>query len=257
MTASPIRVNCAVGVKKRSDCADGVRVGTRFATRAAWLRRRLRREHGVTLPELLTVLVILGIILAPLVGSFTTALKHEADQAEREKAYSAARLAVQRMRSDVHCAAKVVAVQENTFGGFTLTLQEGSETDPGWCQTVIPAGTGANGVQWCTIPVGGSTTRFRLYRYLGLDAADCDGGPGSTFQIDYIAPPKAGWPTNSTVSPAPSDWIGNLWPDPNVCPTNRLPTVSVSLNTSVDPDATPYRHYHLRDALALRNAKRC
>jgi hypothetical protein len=161
------------------------------------------------------------------------------------------------MRTDVHCASAVTGVQENAFGGYTLTLTQASEGNPGWCPAVIPPGTGANGVQWCTISVGLSTTRFKLYRYLGLDPNDCDGGPGSTFQIDYIAPPTAGWPTNATVSPAPADWIGNVWPDAATCLTGRLPTLAVQLNTSVDPDATPYRHYQLRDALALRNAVRC
>lgn len=232
-------------------------VGASFATRAARLRARLRREEGTTLPELLTVMAILVLVLAPLVESFTTALKHEADQSSRELAYSSARLAVQRMRADVHCASAVTGIQQNAFGGFTLTLTEAAEGSAGWCQTVIPAGTGANGVQWCTIPVTGSTTRFRLYRYLGLDPNDCDGGPGSTFQIDYIAPPQTGWPTNSSVSPAPTDWVGNLWPTASACPAGRLPTLAVFLNTSVDPDATPYRHYQLRDSLALRNAVRC
>jgi len=234
-------------------------VGASFSTRAARLRALLRRDDGTTLPELLTVMAILALVLTPLVGSFTTALRHETDQSQREAAYSAGRLAVQRMRTDVHCASAVTgaAPQKNSFGGFTLTLTEASEGSNGWCPTVIPTGTGASGVQWCTIPVGSSTTRFRLYRYLGLDPNDCDGGPGSTFQIDYIAPPVGGWPTNTRVSPSPSDWIGNVWPTAATCPAGRLPTLAILLNTSVDPDATPYRHYQLRDSLALRNAVRC
>lgn len=226
----------------------------RIATR---LRERLQGEDGVTLVELLVVLVILGIVLAPLVASFTTALRHTVDQSKREQAYSNARLAIQRMRTDVHCASAVTGVEQNIYGGFTLTMTEATEGDPGWCQAVIPSGTGASGVQWCTIPVDGSTTRYRLYRFLGLNPDDCDGGAGSTFQIDYVSPPTTGWPTNSTVAVAPTSWAGNLWPTPETCPAGRLPTLTVFLNAAVDPVNEAFRHYQLRDALALRNAVRC
>lgn len=224
----------------------------------AALRRRLADERGVTLPELLAVLTILLIVLTPLVASFTTALRHETDQSQREAAYSSARLAIQRMRTDLHCASGATAVNQNAYGGFTLTLAQANDVSAGgWCPTVIPQGSGSTGVQWCTVPYPGSTTRFRLYRFLGLDPTECDGGTGSTFQIDYIAPPTGGWPTNSTSDPVPTSWEGNLWPTAEACPTGRLPTITVRLNTSVDPDASPYRHYELVDAIALRNAERC
>lgn len=237
--------------------ADAVRVASGSTILARRLWRCLRPETGTTLPELLTVMAILLLVLTPLVANFTTALNHEVDQSQREAAYSSGRLAIQRMRTDAHCASAITGVEQNLYGGFTLTLSEAVEGSAGWCATVIPSGTGASGVQWCTIPVTGSTTRFRLYRYLGLDPDECDGGPGSTFQIDYIATPTTGWPTNSTVLVAPTDWIGNLWPTAASCPAGRLPTLAVLLNTSVDPDASPYRHYQLRDSLALRNAVRC
>lgn len=230
-------------------------MGTRPLIAAA--ARRARDERGVTLPELLAVLAILLIVLTPLVASFASALRNEADQTQREAAYSAARLAVQRMRTDLHCASGVTAVNPNAYGGYTLTLTQANDTSPGWCPGVIPQGSGSSGVQWCTIPYPGSTTRFRLFRFLGLNPTDCDGGAGSTFQIDYIAPPTGGWPTNAAVTPAPASWQGNLWPTAETCPANRLPTLTVRLNTSVDPDATPYRHYELIDAIALRNAERC
>jgi type II secretory pathway pseudopilin PulG len=236
--------------------ADESDVGPRLVIAAAL--RRIRDERGVTLPELIGVLAILLIVLTPLVSSFTTALRHEADQSQREAAYSSARLALQRMRTDLHCASGVTAVNQNAYGGFTLTLTQANDVSAGgWCPTVIPQGSGSSGVQWCTIPYSGSTTRYRLYRFLGLNPTDCDGGTGSTFQIDYIAPPTSGWPTNTTVTPTPTGWEGNLWPDPEACPTDRLPTLTVRLNTSVDPDGSPYRHYEIVDAIALRNAERC
>ncbi len=225
-------------------------------TRLSRLLGRLRAEHGVTLPEMLAVLAILLVVLTPLVSSFTSALKHEIDQSQREGAYSSARLALQRMRTDVHCASAVTGVEENIYGGFTLTLTEAVEDDSGWCPAVIPAGTGASGVQWCTIPTDGTNTKFRLYRFLGLNPDECDGGVGSTFQVDYVTVPTSGWPTNTAVT-GNTDWIGNLWPTADVCPSGRLPTLKVLLNTSVDPVNAAYRHYQLTESLALRNAVRC
>lgn len=206
---------------------------------------------------MLAVLTILLVVITPLVASFTTALRHEVDTTRREEAYSSARLALQRMRTDVHCAAGITGVEQNVYGGFTLTLTQSSQGEGGWCAGVIPTGSGASGVQWCTVPVDGSSTRFRLYRFLGLDPTDCDGGSGSTFQIDYITEPESGWPTNSTVVIAPTSWVGNLWPTPETCLSGRLPTLSALLDTAVDPVTAPNRRYQLRDALALRNAVRC
>jgi len=82
-----------------------------------------------------------------------------------------------------------------------------------WVSPPLQAGTRSVGVQWCTIPDSTDTTRFRLFRFLGVGAANCDGGSSSTFQTDYLRVPASGWPSNATVSPAPADWDGNLWPD--------------------------------------------
>ena len=218
--------------------------------------RRLNSEAGYTLIELLVVLSILGLVLAPLTSSFASAMQNQTSQTRREQNYANARLALQRMRLDVHCAGGVTSVDENAAGGFTLTLTENHEGQEAWCSGVIPPGDLSSGVQWCTVPYSGSTTRFVLYRYLGLDASDCGSGVSSTFQVDYIAQPPAGWPTSSRVTTTPADWIGNLWPDPTTCPAGGLPTVAVDLNVALDPVGYPNERYELRDQVALRNANR-
>ena len=217
---------------------------------------RLRREDGYTLIELLTVLIILGTILSALVGSFVTGMNHEVDQTRREQAYANARLAIQRMRVDLHCATGLTSYDQNAYGGFTMTLAEANDQGTGWCSGVIPAGSGSSGVQWCTIPYPGSTTRFRLFRYLE-GAAICNGAGGSTFEVDYLAATPGVWPTNSMVAPTPASWVGNVWPTPSACPSGSLPTVAVDLNVAVDPVKYPKERYELRDAIALRNANRC
>ena len=121
-------------------------------------------ERGYTLVELLTVMVILGIVLAPIVTSLRLGMRQEVDQTRREDAYSNVRLALQRMRLDIHCShshAAQLPVQQNSYGGFTLTLTE----NPGQCPGVVPASSNVTAVEWCTIPVRGSTTRYQLFRY--------------------------------------------------------------------------------------------
>jgi prepilin-type N-terminal cleavage/methylation domain-containing protein len=218
--------------------------------------RGLRAEEGYTLIELLVVLGILGLVLAPLTSSFASAMNNQTSQTRREESYSNARLALQRMRLDIHCAGGVTSVDENAVGGFTLTMTENHQGQEGWCPGVIPAGEVSSGVQWCTVPYPGSPTRFVLYRYLGLDPNDCGSGTSSTFQVDYIAQPPSGWPTSTRTTTPPTDWIGNLWPDPTACPSGGLPTVAVDVNVALDPVAHPSERYELRDQIALRNANR-
>jgi len=185
-----------------------------------------------------------------LTTSFAAGLNAEAGTIRRADAQQNARLALDRMRIDVHCASGAPAPQENPYGGFTMTLTE----SPNVCPAVT---TTSSGVQWCTIPYLGSTTHWQLFRFLGTQLSDCDGVGVSTLMIDYITVPTAGWPTNSGTSPTPTDWDGNLWPTPATCPAGSLPVVAVSLTVNVDPVTHPERAYNLGDSIALRNALRC
>src|SRR5215203_4510009 len=104
---------------------------------------RLRSEDGYTLVELLICMVILGIILAPLATSFTSALRSQATIQRREEAQENARTALQRMEADIHCAGNNTSVDQNDplvpSSGFTLTLSENNHDSPGqvgWCPSV-------------------------------------------------------------------------------------------------------------------------
>jgi len=239
----------------------------RIRTVLTHARHRLRRDGGYTLIELIVVLSILALVATPLVMSFTTGMRQEVDQTRREEAYANARLALQRLRVDVHCATGTPGVAQNAYGGFTLTLQENNEASgSGWCPSVLPSGSGVSGVQWCTIPYSGSTTRFVLYRYLGTNALECDGGSGSSFQVDYLAATPGIWPVNSSAVDTlgnPLDttntslWVGNLWPTPAACSSGYLRTVAIDFNVAIDPVNYPNEHYELMDEIGLRNATRC
>jgi type II secretory pathway pseudopilin PulG len=218
---------------------------------------RLSHEHGTTLIELVTVMALLATVLTAIVGSFTTAMKHEAIATNQAQAYANARLVLQRMRLDIHCAhsqTSTLPVQQNPYGGFTLTL---TETE-GQCPGVLPSGSGASGIEWCTIPyTPGDTSRYVLYRYNSSSLSACNGGPGSTFEVDYVSAPPAGWPTNSATSPTPTTWDGNIWPSSPSCVSGGLPTIPIDLNIAIAAPSDPTEHYELTDNIAELNADPC
>jgi prepilin-type N-terminal cleavage/methylation domain-containing protein len=241
--------NAVQRLKSRPGCADSP-LGVICLRLPRAMRPRVRGEAGYTMIELIVVMAIMGIVLAALTTSFAAGVSAESGTIRRAEAEGNARTAVNRMRMDIHCASAAPAPQENPYGGFTLTLTESPSTCPFVTST-------SSGVQWCTIPVSGSTTQWQLFRFLGTLLTDCNGSANSTLLVDYITQPSAGWPTNSDSSPTPPDWAGNLWPSAPTCTTGSLPAVSVQLTVNVDPVGHPFERYELQDSIALRNALRC
>lgn len=133
--------------------ADRPAVGAARATDAP---RRGRGESGYSLVELLTVMAILGVVMAALTNIFVTGSKAETDLNVRFQAQQAGRLALDKIRRDVHCASAA------TSTGSTLTL-----TMPSGCRSASNTT-----VTWCTSAV--ATNRWALYRYTG--AASCTAG---------------------------------------------------------------------------------
>ena len=64
----------------------------------------LRGQSGYALTELLTVLVILTIVLGGLTALFVSATRAEVDMQKRFEAQQEARLAMDALRREVHCA---------------------------------------------------------------------------------------------------------------------------------------------------------
>lgn len=110
------------------------------------LLRRLRGQAGYSLIELLTVLLILGTVLAGLTTVFVQGSNAELDANRRFQAQLQANAAFDRLRRDVHCASSAVT------NGTTITL----------------SGCATGTVTWCT---AGSGTRYALYRN---PAGTCD-----------------------------------------------------------------------------------
>jgi len=194
------------------------------------LQRRLRHpaglasERGTTLVEMLVVMAVLVIVMVALTGGFVSASRAEADQTARANDQEAARQTLERMRKDIHCASG--ATVQATDGGYLLNLTETANVCPG-----VTSAT--SGVQWCSSSVGGSTTRYAVYR---TTTGTCDAAD-AVFEVDYI--------TN-----------GNIWSTPT-CTSGTLPTVTIDMPVNRDIATRPSRTYELTDAIALRNATVC
>ena len=113
---------------------------------------KLRGEGGYTVIELLIVLLILGSVMGSLTAVFVQASTAELDMNRRFQAQHTARLALDKLRRETHCASQASVA---TSSSVTLTLAS-------YC----PTGTGS--VTWCTV---GSAGRYGLYRKAGTS---CD-----------------------------------------------------------------------------------
>jgi prepilin-type N-terminal cleavage/methylation domain-containing protein len=90
--------------------------------------RRLGRQGGYTLIELLLVCAILGTVLASLSVLFVSASGSQIDMNRRFRAQQDARVAVDKMRREIHCASAITPAGNSS--AITVTL-------PGQCPTAV------------------------------------------------------------------------------------------------------------------------
>ena len=120
-------------------------------------------QGGFTLIELLVVMVVL--LDRPGAADRTRSSRRQSAQVDQTRRFDAqenARQALDRMRKDIHCAHGVTDPYVNDSGGQTIVLTETNVTGTAECPGLVQ--TNASAVQWCTIPVGGATNRYQLYR---------------------------------------------------------------------------------------------
>lgn len=115
------------------------------------LRGRLGSEAGYTLPELLVSVSILGAVMASISTMLVSATNAEVDMNRRFQAQTQARLGLDKLRREVHCATSVAV----SGGGTTAVL-----TIPSTC----PTAAGLTSLTWCTKANG---ARWDLWRYEG------------------------------------------------------------------------------------------
>jgi type II secretory pathway pseudopilin PulG len=189
----------------------------------------------MTLVEILVVMAITSVVLGAVSVGFTSALTSQAKTTKYVAAQQNARLVLQRLRKDIHCAISVSDPEDTGTGGFRISLTQLQRAD------VCPGLAGSSAVEWCTRRVvTGVETRWQLFRD---DVTSCNPA-NSTFQIDYLVQPnpwtiidRAGVSCSST----------EKW---------RASTVGVRLWIDLAPDRVQSQPYLLTDEIALRNSTR-
>jgi prepilin-type N-terminal cleavage/methylation domain-containing protein len=186
----------------------------------------LTRERGFTLIEMLVVMVVMGVVTTALTTLFVSASNSELDMNNRFQAQINARLALDKVRREVHCASDASPTTQSST--VTITLQS-------YCKT------GSGSVTWCTRSV--STNRYALYRIAG-NPGTCTGG---VKWADYLVPsssaPTCGTPTALCVFNYTAQ------------STSSLAKLGVDFPVNVR-SSKPVETYELQDSIVLRNSTR-
>ena len=122
--------------------------------RLAAVRQRATDSRGFALTEMIVVLAILVVVLTALTQLFVSASTAEVDMSKRVQAQQDARLALDSLRREIHCAK-----------GGDAGRHAADVRDHDHARRVLPDATRTGSgrtVTWCTV---GSGARFALWRY--------------------------------------------------------------------------------------------
>ena len=187
-------------------------------------RLHMGREDGYTLIEMLVAIVILGVVLAGLTTVFVSGSAAELDLNLRFQAQQQARLALDRIRVDVHCASAAQAQTISTYPGVKLNVAN--------CYAATPT------VSWCAVQVTASPPRYQLYRSTATTNVCTVSDATRTQVADYV--------TSTT----------NIFTTSTI-PQFGLQTVGVDFKVSANQAATTKDVYDLTDSIVARNSTRC
>ena len=179
------------------------------------------REEGYSLVELLIVMVILGTVLASLTTVFVSGSNAEIDLNRRFQAQQQARLALDKIRTDIHCAS---AAQAQTIGTYTGSLKLAEPS----CYAYAATPT----VSWCPVQV--TTTRYQLYRSTATTNICTSTDATRVLVADYLT-------TSSSVFTTAA------------IPQNSLQTVDVDFRVSANLKTTNLDVYELKDSIVVGN----
>jgi prepilin-type N-terminal cleavage/methylation domain-containing protein len=156
--------------------------------RVSALLRRLRDEHGYSLVEMLTVLVILGIVMGGLTTLFVQGSNAEIDMNKRFQAQTEARVGLDKIRRETHTACAASQTPSSgaawavtlTFRSASTTLSGAQATNTGTLTVVSTSAFPSSG----TLTVNGLSLA-----YTGKTATTFTGvtGGNSTVQADGTA----------------------------------------------------------------------
>ena len=162
--------------------------GGRLALGRAWLhaRRAAEAQDGFTLAEMLIVLAIIGIVMVGLTQLFTSAVKSQTDQTRRVNAQQDARVALDQLRRELHCASDLAY---NSASSVTVTLPSYCSSSPTTTlsaavtlpnATIPVAATGKFNAGANTISFGSSGT-VACTGTTGTSFTGCSGGTAGTY----------------------------------------------------------------------------
>jgi type II secretory pathway pseudopilin PulG len=167
---------------------------------------------------MITVMAIMGVVFSAITTIFVSGSQAQSEQDRRFQAQLNTRLALDKIRRDIHCASDVSPTSGFPRSSVTLT---------------IPTGCGGV-VSWCTAAVTGYTNRYALYRQLG---SSCSSGGGVKI-ADYL--------TNTS---------GNVFASfAHASGCSCLASLQVDFKVSVKRSTID--SYELTDTIFLRNSTR-
>ena len=196
--------------------------------RSVWAR--LRGERGFTLIELLVTMSILGIVLGSLTTILVSGSKAELDMNRRFQAQQNVRLALSKVRGDVHTACNAAVISGTELDLYNYDLASAS------CSPTVS-------LTWCVTATSPtmSTARRALYRV--APGTDCSSPTSGQLYADQLLPTSAAPPTIFTLNtPA----VGS----------GQRPSVAIDLRAGANPNTTATDVYELSDTLVLRNGAR-
>jgi prepilin-type N-terminal cleavage/methylation domain-containing protein len=180
-------------------------------------------EKGYSLIELLVTMVILTIVIGSLTTVFISGSSAEASLNRRFQAQQNARMGLDQIRTDIHCATAAQAQTINTYPGLKLAVAN--------CYAATPT------VSWCAVLVTSSPSRYALYRSTTTGATTCTSSDAARVLVaDYLTTGAA-----FTTATIPQFTLQRVGVD-----------FRVSVNQTVTKDA-----YELTDSIVARNATRC
>jgi prepilin-type N-terminal cleavage/methylation domain-containing protein len=180
-------------------------------------------EHGYTLVELLVVMLILGVVVSGLTAVFVSGSSASVDLNRRFAAQQQARMALDRIRTDIHCATAAQAQTISSYPGVKFAVAN--------CYASTPT------VSWCAVQVTASPPRYALYRTTGTTNVCMSSDASRVLVADYLTTSSAF--TTSTI------------------PQYSLQTVGVDFNVSIHPTTKTRDVYRLTDSIVARNSTRC
>jgi len=199
----------------------------------------IAREEGYTTIELLIVMAILGVVIGAVVTLFTAGINADATQNQRYQSQQDVRLALDKLKRDVHGACAISNPNTYNRTESSATVYYNSDN----------CAAGSHTISWCALPSGSS---YALYRIV---SSSCTGATAkfadalTTDQIFVYLPPNSHLVTSTSLGQgANSSYI--VTQDAS----SALPRLHVDL-TSIRGGGKGHA-YRLFDDIAFRNGPR-